>query len=204
MTTYLSYLALGYLSGGILFSYYLPLWLKGVDVTEGAADRNPGAFNCIRRAGWGIGLLALACDLLKGAVPVYLAARALDPGRWAFALVVAAPVAGHAWPPLRRSRGGKAIAVSFGVTLGLWPVWHPFAALAVCYLFFTLVVRLEPHRFRSIVTYLCFALLMLVELGPAPLGLGCVLSAAIVMARHRRPEPEEARPTARFALRRQE
>ncbi len=204
MTTYLFYLALGYLSGGILFSYYLPLWFKGMDVTEGAADKNPGAFNCIRRAGWGVGLLALACDLRKGAVPVYLAARALDPGYWAFALIVAAPVAGHAWPLLRRFHGGKAIAVSFGVTLGLWPVWRPFAALAACYLFFTLVVRLEPHRFRSIVAYLCFALIMLVRFGPSSVGLGCVLASAIVLMRHRTPEPEEARPAARFALRRQE
>jgi len=202
--TCLRYLLLGYLSGSVLYSYYLPLWFKGLDVTAGAADKNPGAFNCIRRAGWGLGLLALTCDLLKGAVPVYLAIRALDPGCWAFALAVAAPVAGHAWPLFRRFQGGKAIAVSFGVVLGLWPVWEPFAALAACYLFFTLVVRLEPHRFRSIVTYLCFALIMLVELGPTPPGLGCVLASAIVIGRHHRPEPEEGRPTARFALRRQE
>lgn len=202
--TYLFYLALGYLSGSVLYSYYLPLWLKGIDVTEGTPDGNPGAFNCIRRAGRSLGLAALACDLLKGALPVFLAARALGAADWRFALVMAAPVAGHARPLFRRFQGGKAIAVSFGVTLGLWPAWRPFAILAACYLFFSLVVRLEPHRFRSIVTYLCFGAASLVWLGSSPIGLGCLLTAVIVIARHWKSQEEAERPTARFILRRGE
>lgn len=201
---YWFYIALGYLSGSVLYSYYLPLWLKGLDVTEDAPDGNPGAFNCIHKAGWPMGLAALACDVLKGAIPVFLAARALGMHRWTFALVVAAPVAGHAWSVFRRFQGGKAIAVSFGVTLGLWPVWRPFVVLAACYLFFSLVVRLEPHRFRSVVTYVCFGAASLIWLGAGGVGLGCLLTASIVVSRHHRPEPEEEQPTVRFALRKQE
>lgn len=202
--SWIIYIALGYLSGSILYSYYLPLWLKGLDVTLNTPDGNPGAFNCISKAGWPLGLTALACDVLKGAVPVLLAARDLDPGEWAFALVVAAPAAGHAWPVFRRFRGGKAIAVSFGTALGLWPLWQPFGLLAACYLFFSLVVRLEPHRFRSIVTYLCFGAGVLIRFGPIPAALGSALTAFIVVSRHWRPEPSEEAPTVRFVLRKQE
>ena len=70
--SWIIYIALGYLSGSILYSYYLPLWLKGLDVTLNTPDGNPGAFNCISKAGWPLGLAALACDVLKGAVPVLL------------------------------------------------------------------------------------------------------------------------------------
>ena len=201
---YVFYIALGYLSGSVLYSYFLPLWLKGLDVTRDTPAGNPGAFNCISKAGWPLGLLALACDVLKGAAPVLLAANALGTSEWAFALVAAAPAAGHAWPVFRRFRGGKAIAVSFGTALGLWPVWQPFGILAACYLFFSLVVRLEPHRFRSIVAYLCFGAGALIRFGPVPAALGSALTALIVISRHWRPEPEEESPTVRFAPRRQE
>ena len=119
-------------------------------------------------------------------------------------VMVAAPAAGHAWPVFRRFRGGKAIAVSFGTALGLWPLWQPFGLLAACYLFFSLVVRLEPHRFRSIVTYLCFGAGVLIRFGPIPAALGSALTALIVVSRHWRPEPSEEAPTVRFVLRKQE
>lgn len=193
------FIALGYLSGSVLFSYYLPLWWKGIDVTEDTSDGNPGAFNCIARAGRPIGLLALACDFLKGALPVFWAARTLSAGQWEFALVIAAPVAGHAFSVFRRLRGGKAITVTFGAMLGLWPVWQPFGLLASSYLFFTLIVKVQPHRFRSILTFLGFSLGALYWCrGMPPVALGCVLSAGIVVFRHWGAEEQEEKPTARF------
>lgn len=193
----LFFVLLGYLSGSVLYAYYLPLWLRRIDVTADTEDGNPGVFNCVARAGWPMGLLALACEIAKGALPVLLARAVLDPGRWIFALVIAAPVAGHAWSLFRPGRGGKGIAVSFGVMLGLLPLWQPFALLAACYLLFSLVVQIQPHRFRSLASYFCFGAGMLIHFGLTPVGTGCALSAAIVMDRHRLGSPEEERPSVR-------
>lgn len=65
------------------------------------------------RPGFFAGTLSLLCELFKGAVPVFLADRILDRDSMLFALVMAAPVFGHAFPFFQKERGGKAIAVSF-------------------------------------------------------------------------------------------
>ena len=70
-------------------------------------------------AGTGIGILVLILELFKGFFPVFLAARALNLHHPMFAFVLAAPVMGHAFPLSMKFQGGKSIAVSFGVLLGL-------------------------------------------------------------------------------------
>lgn len=204
MRKYVEFMILGYLMGSVLFAYYLPKWLKGIDVTRNMPDGNPGTFNCIAEAGKPLGLFALLCELLKGAVPVFLAARLLDPHCWAFALVVVSPVVGHAFSLFRHFRGGKAIAVSFGVTLGLFPVWEPFALLVCSYLFFSLIVKVQPHRFRSILTFLCFGVGSLLWLGLKPPALGCLMCAAVVILRHWGAKPEEEKVTAQFVFNRRD
>lgn len=202
--SYPHFIVLGYVLGSVLFAYYLPLWFKKIDVTLDTPDGNPGVFNCIVKAGKPLGLFALLCDLLKGAAPVFLAAHVVDVHRWPFVLVVAAPVVGHAFPLFRRFRGGKAITVSFGVTLGLLPMWEPFALLAASYLFFTLIIQVRPRRHRSILTFLFFGVGSLLWLHGAPAAFGCLLSAAVVIFRHWAAEPEEEAASARFVLSRHE
>ena len=96
----------------------------------------------------------------ESALPVFLAARHLDPEEKLFALVMAAPVVGHAYPLIDRyGKGGKAIAVSFGVLLGLYPVFLPVLLLAWVYLFFSLVLVVEPHSLRTGLTFLIWSVL---------------------------------------------
>lgn len=201
---YLIFAVLGYLSGSVLYAYYLSLWLRGIDITADAADGNPGVFNCVAHAGKPIGLTALVCDLLKGALPVLLAVHMVDPGQWPFALVLAAPVAGHAFSIFRRFDGGKAITVTFGVTAGLLPMWLPLALLASSYLFFTLIVKVKPNRCRSIIAFLCFGMGIAVWMFGTPVSLGCILASVIVVARHWEPEEGEEKVTARFVLNRRD
>ena len=102
-----------------------------------------------------IGLLCVLCDIGKGFLPVFLAAHssAVSMGSWIFALILLAPVAGHAWPFLQPAKGGKAISVSFGVLLGLLPDLRPALLLAAFYLTFSLILIIQPHSLRSIVSF---------------------------------------------------
>lgn len=165
---WLLFVLFGYLSGSVLYCYYLPLWIKGLDITKDSSDKNPGAFNCISRAGAAIGIPALLFDLLKGTLPILLACNFLDVKNLTFAIVLAAPVLGHAFPIFRNFRGGKAITVTFGTLLGLLPFWQPVVLLAVIYIFFSLVIQIYPNRSRSMLTFFCFGVLSVVWIRAAP------------------------------------
>lgn len=152
-------IALGILCGSILFSQYLPWLLKKVDIMALSNDHNPGTANAMRHAGIPVGILCLTGDLFKGVLPIHMALRMeLESGNL-FSLIIAAPVLGHAYSLFHRGRGGKAIAVSFGVLIGLMPIHtEPVYALCVIYLFFSLVVRIRPHTRRTRITFLLLAL----------------------------------------------
>ena len=119
---YLLFAGLGYLSGSVLYAQIFLRLFRGRDVRTVSEDENPGTANAFLGGGAVCGVLALAGDLCKGMLPVQWALQNCDMRCPWFALVLAAPVIGHAWPIFFRFRGGKAIAVSFGVLLGIAPV----------------------------------------------------------------------------------
>ena len=130
-------------------------------------------------------VLFLLAELGKGALPVFLAARHLDPEEKLFALVMAAPVVGHAYPLIDRyGKGGKAIAVSFGVLLGLYPVFLPVLLLAGVYLFFSLVLVVEPHSLRTGLTFLIWSVLGVHFTPLSSIKYGIVLIAFVVIRKH--------------------
>lgn len=180
----LVYAIVGYLAGGILFCDLLLRGLKQVDVFRAADDGNPGTHNAFHLGGFWCGLGTLLGDLSKGFFPVWLCLRRLDALSPLFCLTLLAPVLGHAFPLGRRGRGGKAIAASFGVLLGLLPRRRPLLLLAACYLFFSLIAVIRPHDVRSITTYLTFAFLCLLLVPEAPLRTGCCLISGVVVCRH--------------------
>lgn len=149
---------LGIICGSVLFGSFLPKILKGIDVTELAEDHNPGTANAVKYAGLPIGLMCLAGDLLKGAIPIHLALRMEMETGSLFPLIMAAPVLGHAYSLFHGGKGGKAIAVSFGVLLGLLPVsTELFGMLCILYISNSTLVRIHPHTRRTRITFLCFA-----------------------------------------------
>lgn len=110
--------AVGFLCGSLPFSLWLGRVVAGVDVRH-YGDGNPGATNAWRAGGWRAGLPALLLDYMKGAAPVAVAHFGVRIDGWGLVPVVLAPVLGHAFSPLLRFRGGKAVAVTFGVWSGL-------------------------------------------------------------------------------------
>ena len=199
LTLWLLLLAGGFLSGSILYSRILPLLLTGKDVSAESDDRNPGAANAFMTCGPAIGALCLLLDVGKGLLPVLLARRFLDPAEPLFALIVIAPVLGHAVAPFNRFHGGKCIATSFGVLLGLLPQCLAVVALAVLYIVFSTVIRVRPHRRRSILVYALFAVIMvplLLYAGKLSYALGCAGISVTVIWRHLRAPSEVPAPQA--------
>lgn len=187
---YLFFIIAGFLSGSILYSYLLPRLLKQIDITE-FDDHNPGAANAFMTAGIPIGTVCVTLDVLKGTLPVYYAVRYLSLERPLFALVLCAPVAGHAFSPLFKGKGGKAIAVSFGVLLGLLPFQLHVVVLAAAMISFSIVLVIRPHRARVICAFGALTVWTLVKTRAVPGVLcGVLLLSAIVIWKHRLREGE--------------
>jgi glycerol-3-phosphate acyltransferase PlsY len=124
-----------YLLGAIPFGLLIG-WARGVEVrTQGS--RNIGATNVGRVLGRRWGYLCLALDILKGLGPT-LCASLLLPGdatnlnRQLVLLAVAlAAVLGHVFPVYLRFHGGKGVATTVGVALGIWPAYTISMAAAL-------------------------------------------------------------------------
>lgn len=108
----------GFLCGAIPFSVLLARRFAHIELAQ-IGDGNPGAANAWRAGGWRIGVPAMGLDFLKGALPVVLARYGGEINDGALVPVALAPVVGHAFSPFLRGRGGKALAVTFGIWCGL-------------------------------------------------------------------------------------
>lgn len=110
-----------FLCGSIPFSVWLGKLFLRSDVRQ-FGDGNPGATNVFRAGSKIAGVLALILDISKGAVPVGLAYNNLGVSGIPMFLIAIAPILGHAFSPFLRFKGGKALAVSLGVWIGL-TIW---------------------------------------------------------------------------------
>ena len=148
----------GYVSGSLLFSKWLPLMIKNVDVTKDSVDHNPGVANAMKYAGVNVGALCLLLDLLKGVVPLYIAIKMGLTKAKLFVLIIVAPVLGHAYSLFNYFKGGKAIAVSFGVLIGLAFYNYLPLALLICLYIIGSLIKINPRTKRTRITYICFGL----------------------------------------------
>lgn len=190
------YILSGYLAGSILFARVFGWLLKKTDVTENTSDGNPGTANAFQNGGFLCGALTLVCDLLKGFLPVFLYTR----GQTTFllALVIAAPVIGHIFPVLFHFRGGKGIATTFGCLLGLLPNYIPAMLLALLFIFFSLILRITPHYYRTLATYLGTELLLYVFSRDLCIWIGFSLIFAAVAARMLTSKEEKTPPEVKL------
>ena len=79
---------------------------------------------------------------------------------------------------------GKAISVSFGVLLGLLPDLRPALLLAAFYLTFSLILIIQPHSLRSIVSFSGFAVAAQISRFLPSVRLGSLLISLVVCFRH--------------------
>lgn len=104
--------------GACPFSVWIGRWLLGKDIRE-YGDGNPGAVNVFRAGGRKSGCLALVLDVAKGVPFVALAHSFFNLSEVVVMGVALSAILGHAFSPILRFRGGKSIAITFGVLLAL-------------------------------------------------------------------------------------
>jgi acyl phosphate:glycerol-3-phosphate acyltransferase len=130
---WLGILLLTYLLGSVP-SGYLVAKSQGVDIRRHGSG-NIGATNVLRVLGKKWGYLVFACDVLKGFLAVKIAAYAASVGHanvvLGAVLGAVACILGHNYTIWLKFKGGKGIATSGGVLLGLFPPKVILAVLVV-------------------------------------------------------------------------
>lgn len=181
---YLLAALVGFLSGSIMYSYYLPLLLKKVDVVALSEDHNPGTSNAMLYAGKPMGLLCLCLDFQKGYVPILASIYLLNPEHLLFAVVIVAPVLGHAFSPFLKFHGGKAIATTFGVLVALWPVSRIVLALGYPLIFLTFILTLNPHSLSVILAAMFLGVSAYLWGGSTAIVAGVMVIAVVLIYKH--------------------
>lgn len=130
--------------------------MNGIDLRK-VRDGNPGSSNLWRAKGLKWGALALALDYFKGTFPLFLFVWTnLVSNAYVVAFASLAGIAGHAFSPMLRFKGGKAVATSFGA----WSVltkWEAPTVLGVTFTIFSLFKKktnAEEDAFRVLLGFL--------------------------------------------------
>lgn len=150
-----------YFLGSIPTAVWVGKVRYGVDVRE-HGSKNAGATNTFRVLGKKAGKVVLSIDVLKGMVAVLLpyfilpyefTAPQLTHVQLAAAFLA---VLGHVFPLFAGFKGGKGVATSLGVIVGLQPL-----AAAICLVIFLVVFIISKYvSLGSIIAALSFALLL--------------------------------------------
>jgi len=164
---------------------------------------NIGATNVSRALGRKWAYVCFGLDVLKGLIPMLVTRFSIlgenpesniSPVLLVLWLAVgSAAIIGHIFPIYIRFKGGKGVATSFGVALGLWPYYTVCAVVAITtWVVFVLVWRYVS--LASIAGSVAFPLALIVAIalmpgwnfaGLWPLLIAAVIIPLMVIIRHR-------------------
>lgn len=105
---------ISYLVGSIPWAYIFGRLLKGIDIRQFGSG-NVGATNALRVLGRGPGIVVLVLDILKGVLTVVILGQT-EILSIVFGLCC---ICGHNWTVFLKFKGGKGVATTLGVLLGL-------------------------------------------------------------------------------------
>lgn len=175
-----------YCLGSFPTSYLIGRAVKGVDIREHGSG-NAGATNVARVVGTLPGLVVLLVDIAKGwaaAGPLVLWGRqagvSLSPDT-AQAVFGLCAVCGHIWSPFLRFQGGKGVATSAGVLIGLSPA---LAAIAVA-IWGATAIATRYVSVSSIAAVTAMPMVMAMAGRPMSWIIVSALLCVLVVAKHR-------------------
>lgn len=142
---YILFGIIAYLLGSIPTAVWVGRAKYGIDVRE-HGSKNAGATNTFRVLGKKAGITVLSIDVLKGFIATFLP-YLFNVGEWQSDELITVQilaslmaVVGHVFPVFASFRGGKGVATSLGVIIGL----HPPAA-GICIAVFLMVFILSQY-----------------------------------------------------------
>ena len=189
----------------IIFAYFLgavPFGFligkaHGKDLRQ-LGSGNIGATNAARALGKKWGIICFCLDVLKGLIPMLLVPTLIDdhssaPGRLSLWLLVGcAAVLGHIFPVYLKFKGGKGVATSLGIVLGLWP-YYTLCGVCAFMVWAVTVLIWRYVSLSSILAAICFPVILFVfiffidtwDISQLwPLLLMAVVMALLVVLRH--------------------
>jgi len=177
MTDLLLPIIVAYLLGSIPFGLIFTRVLTGKDPRQHGSG-NIGATNAMRTGGKRVGVLTLAADIAKGALPVAWAVHNGD--EQLTAMMASAAFLGHIFPVWLKFRGGKGVATMFGVVIP----WH-LAVAAIAFGFWLLLFKISRYvSLASIGAAVALPVSAFALGGSMPMVAACSLFAALGIYRH--------------------
>lgn len=172
---------LGFFCGSLPFSYWVGQLITHRDIRQ-IGDYNPGATNVLRAGGWKAGLLALLLDVTKGALPVGLAHYTFSYNGFGLIPIALSPTLGHAFSPFLNWQGGKALAVTLGVWIGLTLFEIPLVGLLLIVLFFT---TFKSDAWSVLFTFIGIGVYLII-FNPDPILISILcLQCIVIIYKHR-------------------
>jgi acyl phosphate:glycerol-3-phosphate acyltransferase len=170
--------AIAYLVGSVPFAFVLAR-RRGIDLRR-VGSGNVGASNVLRTSGVRNAVAAMCLDGAKGCMAVMVAQR-LTGGEATPVAAGVASIIGHIYPVWLGFRGGKGVATATGVFAVLAPL-----ALAIASSVFLLAVWVTRYiSVGSLAAAITLAVATAASGAPAVVAAGALVSALIIVHRHR-------------------
>jgi acyl phosphate:glycerol-3-phosphate acyltransferase len=174
----------GYLLGSVPSGIVLTRLFSRVDPRK-MGSKNIGATNIYRTAGKTLGVLTLIGDVLKGAIPIWMAMMWSQHDLWGIpelwiAIVGLSPIVGHIFPIFLGFKGGKGVATALGTYL----VISPTSVLIEALVFVLIVWKWRIIALGSITCAITIPILIATFRGERIYILLSVIIAALILYRH--------------------
>jgi glycerol-3-phosphate acyltransferase PlsY len=191
-----------YLLGSIPFGLLIAK-AHGKDLRS-IGSGNIGATNVSRALGRKWAYLCFVLDALKGMVPMLVTLSLTKPLStpsqtekvillWLWLAIGCGAILGHIFPIYVKFKGGKGVATSFGVALGLWP-YYTICALFAIAIWIVVVLIWRYVSLSSIAASVTFPIVLILAIilrpswefaGLWPLLIAAIAIPLMVIIRHR-------------------
>ena len=177
---------LSYLCGSIPFGFLIAKYYAKIDIRQHGSG-NIGATNVMRNLGKKPAIFTLVADIIKGVIPVTFIANAFGlVDALSLVIIAVAAVAGHNWTIFLGFKGGKGMATSLGVLIGL-AIQFQVLRIILLLVLVTWTVLFLLFGFvslASICAAVLFPILMVVFLEPLPLIIMSIVLCVFIVFRH--------------------